>query len=189
MPCVNHADRESTARCVTCGAELCDECRVEVESRNYCAKDAPSPTVPPSPPPWPPAGTPAAPPPSVSTAPGAVADDTTQEQPVIAALAYIIGIIIPVVILVTDMKRSRYMRFHALHSLFLSVAWVIVYVALTIVSIIPVIGIVPTIILPFAGLAMLILAIILAVKAYNKQELTLPVITQMAWDQADKMRI
>jgi len=30
---------------------------------------------------------------------------------------------------------------------------------------------------------------VLAVKAYNRQELELPVITKMARDQADKMRV
>lgn len=188
MPCVNHADRESTARCVTCGAELCDECRVEVEGRNYCAKDAPRPAVPPGPPPPPPEAT-APPPPTPPVAPTGVADDPSQEQPALAALSYIIGIVISLVILLTDMKRSRYMRFHAFQSLFLCVAWVVVWIALTIISMIPVLGIVTVIIFPFAGLAMLVLAIILAVKAYNKQEMTLPVITQMARDQADRMRV
>jgi len=194
MACVNHADRDSTARCMTCGAELCDECRTEVDGKNYCAKDAPPPAVPPPP-------APAAPPPSPMAAPAAGGDDVSQEQPVMAALAYIhvalVGIIIAVVILCTDMKKSRYMRFHAFHSLFLLLAVVVVSIGLGIVTgivgAIPVIGFLAAIfgiILSMLWpLGILILEIVLAVKAYNRQELELPVITKMARDQADKMRV
>ncbi len=68
-----------------------------------------------------------------------------------AALAYIFCPLVGIIMLVTEMKKSRYMRFHAFHSIFLS--------------------------------------IVLAMKAYNKQEMLLPVIGQMAADQADKMSV
>jgi len=129
-------------------------------------------------------------------APAAGSDDMSQDQPVVAALAYVFGIIVPLVILLTDMKKSRYMRFHAFQSLFLSVALIALSMALGILSAvfgnIPGLGIIAglfmlllSMILP---LAILILVVVLAVKAYNKQELELPVITKMAREQADKMR-
>ena len=116
------------------------------------------------------------------------ADDPSQEQPVLAALAYIIWIV-AVVILCTDMKKSRYMRFHAFHGLFYLVAWIAFSIAASIISALPVIQILALIIWPLGGLALLILGIVLAVKAYNKQEMTLPLITQWARAQADKMRV
>ena len=188
MACVNHSDRESAARCVTCGAELCDECRTEVDGKNYCAKHVPAAaaTTPPAGPiPVTPAPQPAA--------PGAGADDPSQEQPVLAALSYIIGIIISIVILVTDMKKSRYMRFHAWHSLFWAVAcmaiWIAVSILGTVLAMIPFVGILAPILFMVVGLGELILAIVLAVKAYNKDELVLPLITQWARDQTDKMQV
>ncbi len=143
---------------------------------------------------------PATPPPAApqpTPAPAAGADDVSQEQPVLAALAYVFGIIVPLVILLTDMKKSRYMRFHAFHSLFLSVVIIALSMALGILSAvfgaIPGVGILASLFMLLLSmvlpLAILILVILLAVKAYNKQELELPVITQMARDQADKMRV
>ncbi|MGQ9732333.1 MAG: DUF4870 domain-containing protein [Candidatus Zipacnadales bacterium] len=198
MPCVNHPDRESTARCVTCGAELCDECRVEVGGRNYCAKDAPMEAAPSVTFGAPPIATtpPPVPSPPMIASPG-VTDDPSQEQPVLAALAYVVWIVIPIVILCTDMKKSRYMRFHAFNALFLAIACIAIEIALSIImmigSAIPgigfVLGIVGACVSFLIPIGILVLVIILAIKAYNKQELELPVITQMARDQADKMRV
>jgi len=174
MPCVNHADRDSTAKCVTCNAELCDECRTEVDGKNYCAKDLPQPA--------------AAAPPSPGAAPAtsvAGADDPSQEQPIMAALSYIVGIL-AIIILVTDMKKSRYMRFHGFQALFMIVVWIAFGVVAAILQVVPIIG---TLIALLGYLALIVLGIILAVKAYNKQELELPVITKMAREQADKMRV
>jgi uncharacterized membrane protein len=178
MPCVNHADRESTAKCVACDAELCEECRTEVGGKNYCAKDLPTPAAPAAAPP------PAAP----AAAPVVGADDPSQEQPIMAALAYIIGIL-AIIILVTDMKKSRYMRFHGFQALFMIVVWIAFSIAVTILGMLPVIGMITIIVGPLGGLALFVLAIILAVKAYNKQEFEVPVIGKMAREQADKMRV
>jgi len=186
MACVNHADRESTAQCITCAAELCDECRTEVDGKNYCAKDVPQ--APPAPPPAPPPGATAPPATAAPVAAATGGDDPSQEQPIMAALAYIIGIL-AIIILVTDMKKSRYMRFHGFQALFLIVAWIVFSIAMAILGALPVIGMLTIIVGPLGGLVLFILAIILAVKAYNKQDMEVPVITKMARDQADKMRV
>jgi uncharacterized membrane protein len=198
MPCVNHPDRDSTARCVVCSVELCDECRTETDGRNYCAADAktaaPAAVSPPPvavPPPSPPVA-PATPVPAATAA-----DDPGQEQPVLAALSYVIGVIISVIILFSDMKKSRYMRFHAFHSLFYCLGIVVVAIGLGVVGMvlgfIPIINVIAGVLLGIIGavfpLCVLILSIILAVKAYNRQELELPVVTKMAREQTDKMRV
>jgi uncharacterized membrane protein len=133
--------------------------------------------------------------PETEQSPGTSAgvDDTSQENPVVAALCYIVGILVAVIVLATDMKKSRYMRFHAFHSLFLAVVvivvWVIGFVLMILLAMMPGIRFFAPFILPLIGLAVLILCILLAVKAYNKEEVELPVITQMARDQADKMKV
>lgn len=140
---------------------------------------------------------PATPPPPTAPpeAPAAAAgvDDVSQENPVLACLCYIVGIIIAVIILATDMKKSRYMRFHAFQSLFLAVTfivvWIVAFILMFILAMVPGLGIIAPLIFPLIGLAVLVLCIVLAVKAYNKEELELPVITQMARDQADKMKV
>ena len=198
MACKNHPDRESVAICVVCQTEVCDECRTVADGKSYCAADAPptAATAPPPPPPPPtgPAGTPSMPPPPLSGAaaagaPGGGTDDPSQENPVVALLCYLLLWIGGVIVLATDMKKSRYMRFHAFHGLFYLVAWIAFSIAASIISALPVIQILALIIWPLGGLALLILGIVLAVKAYNKQEMTLPLITQWARAQADKMRV
>jgi len=140
----------------------------------------------------PPTAPPPTPQPAAAPAATAGADDPSQENPVLACLCYIVGIIIAVIILATDMKKSRYMRFHAFQSLFLAVVfivvWIVAFILMFILAMIPGLGVIAPLIFPLIGLAVLVLCIVLAVKAYNKEELELPVITQMARDQADKMK-
>ena len=62
-----------------------------------------------------------------------------QENRVLAALAYPMGIV-AVVILATDMKNQPFMRFHAWQGLFYNVAWLVAWVSLTIVAQLPVAG-------------------------------------------------
>ena len=136
----------------------------------------------------PPTAPPPTPDPAAAPAAAAGVDDVSQENPVLAALAYVFGIIVPLVILLSDMKKSRYMRFHAFQSLFLAAVWIVAVILVSILSMIPGLRIIALLIFPLIGLAILVLCIVLAVKAYNKEELELPVITQMARDQADKMK-
>jgi len=131
--------------------------------------------------------------PPAAPAPGAApaaltpgGDDPAQENPTLAALSYIFCPLIGIIILVMDMKKSRYMRFHAFQSLFLTIAYVVIWSVYGVLS-----GITGIFALAgcLIGPAVLILSIVLAMKAYNKQEMLLPVIGQMAADQADKMSV
>ncbi len=38
MPCYIHADRDSVASCVSCGAAICRECDVPLGGKHYCKK-------------------------------------------------------------------------------------------------------------------------------------------------------
>ncbi|MEW6748803.1 MAG: DUF4870 domain-containing protein [Candidatus Micrarchaeota archaeon] len=60
----------------------------------------------------------------------------SSEDKLWGALAYLIGLIVPVFVLLTDKKQVRFLRFHSYQSLFLSVAMVVFYIALAIVNLV-----------------------------------------------------
>jgi uncharacterized membrane protein len=111
---------------------------------------------------------------------------------VAALLCYLpvcaISIIFPIIWLVTEPKQNRFLRFHALQSLFLTGAFVVVYIVLSIL------GGVMMAATPFrsAGwslfsllqsavlLFFLVLAIIAMIKAYGNQMWKIPVIGDIA---------
>ena len=104
-------------------------------------------------------------------------------------LAYFTIIPAIVFLLIEPFNRNRFVRFHSFQSIFVHIAWVVVYVALGIVSsilhFIPVIGWVITAILwPLVGLAVLAIWLLLVVKAYQHQIYKLPVIGDLAEKQA-----
>jgi uncharacterized membrane protein len=203
MACATHPDRDSVARCVTCGAELCADCSREVEGRFYCEAHAPEAQVPPPAAPAaeavPPPPAPVLEGPAPEPAPGT--DDRSKESPSLAALAYVLpcvlnlaGLIVPAIMLATETKKSRYMRFHALHAIFVFVAAEVVvvatYIIKTVIGHVPLVGGVVALLAWVAVWgAWLVLFIYLAVSAYNRKDVRLPVVTQFAADQADKMAV
>ncbi len=112
-----------------------------------------------------------------------------------ALLCYIVlGWIAGVIILATDMKKSRYMRFHAWHSIFITIGLVVLGVVLGIVELIishvPFVGALLSIGFGCVGLALFVLFIYMGIKAYNKEDVPeIPLITNMARQQADKMTV
>jgi len=109
-------------------------------------------------------------------------------QPNVAGLlCYLAGFVTGIVFLVVDpYKRNPFIRFHAFQAIFLSVAWFAVYFAVGIFSAI----------LPYTlwgliwdlhtvlGLAFFLLWLLLMYKAYNYEQLKLPVIGELAAKQA-----
>ena len=75
-------------------------------------------------------------------------------------------------------NRKPFVRFHAWQCIFLYVACIVVEIVL---GMIPIVG---WIILPFFGLAVLVLVIYLIIKASQGQKLVLPVIGPFAEKQA-----
>ena len=110
------------------------------------------------------------------------------EENLAAALCYIpiIGIIF---LLIDPYKQNRTIRFHAWQSIFFSVAWFVVRIAMAIL------WMVLRVALPYGmwamwallsgliSLAFLGLLIFMAVKAYQRDRLVLPVITELAEKQ------
>ena len=105
-----------------------------------------------------------------------------------AALSYvtIIGIVL---LFIEPYNRNRVVRFHAFQSIFYAIGCVVVWVAATILSIVlaplPVIGFLFASLLHLVvGLAIFVVWLMLIYKAYNNEQLMLPVIGPMAQKQA-----
>ena len=98
----------------------------------------------------------------------------------LAALGYPIWIIALVIIL-TDMKKDSFMRHHGWTALFWGIAWVILYVVLTILANIPFFGWLLVIVAgPILWLVWVILSIYYAVQAYNGKTVSIPLVSDWA---------
>ena len=111
------------------------------------------------------------------------------DENIAGMLAYFTIIPAIVFLLVDPFNRNRFVRFHSFQSIFAHIAWIIVCIALSIVSsilhFIPVIGWMITAILwPLIGLAVLIIWVLLVVKAFQHQIYKLPVVGDLAEKQA-----
>jgi uncharacterized membrane protein len=187
VACKNHPDRDSVAACVTCGDELCAECNnVGSDGKSYCAKDLPTEGTAAAVPPPAPTAAPPPPTPASSAAPPPPAAAAGSSNPVLAAFAYPIWII-ALIIVVSDMKRDRYMAYHGWNALFWGIAYIIVLIALGVLTgtlhDVPGLGTVLRLLNPLARLAFLVFSIIFAIKAYNRQDVNIPVISDMARKQ------
>jgi uncharacterized membrane protein len=162
---------------------FCTNCGSEVQGK-FCAKcgspvgagAAPS------------AGNPAPPPPISGGAPAAQAAGL--EENIACALCYVLGLLTGILFLVlAPYNQNRLIRFHAFQSIFLNLAWFVIFIAISIVSLvllpIPYIGPILSMILNLAaGLGIFILWLMLMYKAYNRERWVLPVIGPLAEKQA-----
>ena len=129
-----------------------------------------------------------------SAAPGATLTGTASagqgqvgglSQNVAGALAYV-TIIPPILFLVIDpYNKNRFVRFHAFHSIFFHVAWIVLWIGLGIFGHLPFLGWASLLLWPLIGLAGFVLWLILVFKAYQGQMFKLPMIGDMAEKQAD----
>ncbi len=99
-------------------------------------------------------------------------------------LAYITIIPAIVFLLVAPYNKSKFVRFHAFQCIFLTVAWIGLGIAFSILAAIPFLGWLTLLIWPVIGLAGLALWIILLIKANQGQMWKLPFIGDLAEKQA-----
>ena len=167
---------------------FCSNCGAEVQGR-FCAKcgtPAPAAAASSGPPPEPPPSAYTAPLPPPSAPPQAAGLDENMA----CALCYLLGLLTGILFLVLEpYNKNRLIRFHAFQAIFLNVAWIAVYIALSIVSFvllpIPFLGPMLMIVLHLAaGLGVFILWLMLMYKAYNRERWVLPVIGPLAEKQA-----
>jgi uncharacterized membrane protein len=106
------------------------------------------------------------------------------------ALCYLFGFITGILFLVlAPYNQNRTVRFHAFQSIFLNLAWIVAWIAITIVGIalhvIPILGTILMLCLHFAlGIGALIVWLYMMFKTFNGEKIVLPVIGPMAEKQA-----
>lgn len=101
-----------------------------------------------------------------------------------AALAYVLSIITGIIFFVIE-KENKYVRFHAMQAILFGAAWIVLWIALGIVSLalvfVPVVGwIINAVIYLGLGLGGFILWLLLMYKAYQGERFKLPVIGDIA---------
>jgi uncharacterized membrane protein len=169
------------AFCATCGAEVsgrfCQKCGAPVGAPGAAPGAGSTP-----PPPMNPAVNP---PPGYGAAP-----TVGMTNNLAGALCYLFGFITGILFLVlAPYNQDRTIRFHAFQSVFLNIAWVIVWIVVTIVTLafrfIPFLGLFISAVLHFCvGIGFLILWLYMMFKTYNGEKVVLPIIGPMADKQA-----
>ncbi len=101
-----------------------------------------------------------------------------------SGLAYVTFIPAIVFLVTPPYNQSPNIRFHSWQSIFLTIAYVVVDVALMVLVRLPFFGFMTLLLWPLVGLAFLIIWILLLIKAFNGQRFKLPVIGDLAEKQA-----
>jgi uncharacterized membrane protein len=168
------------AFCANCGADV---------SGRFCQKCG-APVGAPAGPPPPPAGVnPVPPSPPYAVGP-TISPTVGMTDNMAGALCYLFGFITGILFLVlAPYNQNRDIRFHAFQSIFLNIAWVALWIVVTIVLIpfryIPFLGLFISIVLQFVlGLGGFIIWIYMMFKTYNGEKIVLPIVGPMADKQA-----
>jgi uncharacterized membrane protein len=100
------------------------------------------------------------------------------------AIAYLTVIPAIIFLVMPPYNKSSYVRFHSWQSIFLTIAWIVVFVVLAILGRIPFFGLLIFPIMLILDLGMLILWIVVLIKAINGQRFKVPIIGALAEGQA-----
>ena len=103
---------------------------------------------------------------------------------VAGALAYVTIIPAIVFLVLEPFNRKRFVRFHAFQSIFFFIAWTVLAIGMAFIAHIPFLGWATLLLWPLISLALFVILLILALKAYQGQMFKLPVIGDMAEQQA-----
>jgi uncharacterized membrane protein len=106
---------------------------------------------------------------------------------VVGMLCYITIVPAIIFLVMEPYNKNRFIRFHAFQNIFFCVGWIAIWIALSFVGMIPVLGWLTLLIWPLLGLGGLILWIILLIKANQGQMFKLPIIGDLAEKQANAM--
>ena len=103
---------------------------------------------------------------------------------VAGALAYVTIIPAIVFLVLEPFNKKRFVRFHAFQCIFFAIAWTVLWIVLAFIGHIPFLGWATLLLWPLVGLAGFVIWLILVLKAYQGQMFKLPVIGDMAEQQA-----
>jgi uncharacterized membrane protein len=167
------------AFCSACGTQMADGAAFCPKCGNATGQPAAA-SVSPTPPPVPPV--------SYGTT---AASAMPMAENVAGMLAYFTIIPAIIFLLIEPYNRNRFVRFHSFQCLFTTAALVVVDIALlifaSILHFIPVIGWIFTAIMwPLYGLAIFALWVLLVIKAYQHEIFKLPIVGDMAEQQAGR---
>ncbi len=101
-----------------------------------------------------------------------------------SGLAYITPIPAIVFLVTAPYNQSSAIRFHSWQSIFFCVVDVVVWVALTILGMVPVLNLIDLILMPIVALGFLVVWILLLVNAFNGKSFKLPILGDLAERQA-----
>ena len=105
---------------------------------------------------------------------------------VAGALAYVTIIPAILFLVLEPFNKKRFVRFHSFQCLFFAAAWIVLDIGLAFIGHIPFLGWATLVLWPLIGLAGFVIWLILVIKAYQGQMFKLPVIGDMAEQQAGK---
>ena len=126
--------------------------------------------------------------PAATGAPAAtIAPAQAMTDNVAGMLAYITIFPAIIFLVVAPYNRNRFVRFHSWQNIFFSIAWCILWMALSIFVHIPFFGWLSILISPLILLGGFIIWIVLLIKANQGQMFKLPMIGDMAEKQANAM--
>ncbi len=112
----------------------------------------------------------------------------SNEDGIIAALCYIISVLVPLFVLFTEKKSNKFLAFHAWQSLLLSVVFIVIWVGLGIVTLIASVvtmgvgGVLGCLYIPLA-IIFLVAILLPAYKGYLGEKYKLPLIGDFAEKQ------
>jgi len=122
-----------------------------------------------------------------STVPGATAVQNTAgglTDNVAGMLAYFTILPAILFLVLEPYNRRAFIRFHSFQCIFFAVAWTVMWIGLSIVAHVPILGWLTVLIWPIIGLLGFIIWIVLILKAYQGQMFRLPIVGDMAAKQA-----
>lgn len=120
--------------------------------------------------------------------PAAAPASSSSDDNLIAAVCYIIAILVPLFVLFTEKKNNKFLAFHAWQSMIFAVLWIIVWGCLTVVTMVASVAtggigsFLGCLFLPL-GLVVLVAALFTAYKAYQGVKYKLPIIGDFAEKQ------
>jgi uncharacterized membrane protein len=111
---------------------------------------------------------------------GIMADEEIKsEDKLLCALAYPITLI-SLFLILTDKKNVRFCKYHGWQSLFLGLAAFALGISIGILSMIPYVGCILSMVSGVVGLAWFVLAVIFAIRTYNGEYVVIPFISDFA---------